>query len=60
MSDPLIVSCRFCIEPDELPSMVTIDRLLSNPPRTVTVTVCRPCAREIAETLKRIDSDGAQ
>src|SRR5579862_44154 len=59
MSDVLIVSCRFCLEPDELPSMVTIDRLLSNPPRTVTVTVCRPCARAIEAAIVNIDHDDA-
>jgi hypothetical protein len=55
MSDVLIVSCRLCLQPDELTSMVTIDRLLSNPPRTVTVSVCRPCAREIAGMMIVID-----
>lgn len=60
MSDVLIVSCRLCLEPDELPSMVTIDRLLSNPPRTVSATICRACAREIASKFASVDSDGTQ
>jgi hypothetical protein len=60
MSDVLIVSCRLCLEPDELPSMVTIDRLLSNPPRTVSATVCRTCARLISETLDAVYLLGVQ
>lgn len=60
MSDVLIVSCRLCLEPDELPSMVTIDRLLSNPPRTVSATVCRTCARMISETLDAVYLLGVQ
>jgi hypothetical protein len=60
MSDPLIVSCRLCLEPDELPSMVTVERLLANPPRTVSATICRPCARLISETLDAVYLLGAQ
>jgi hypothetical protein len=60
MSDVLIVSCRLCLEPDELPSMVTVDRLLKNPPRIVSATICLVCARLIVQRLELLDTGRIQ
>lgn len=57
MSDVLIVSCRLCLEPDELTSMVTTARQLGSPLRTVEFSICRPCSRAIAGELQALDSD---
>ena len=60
MSDVLIVSCRLCLQADEIISMVTIDRPLGAGPGTVQLSICRPCARAIAAELQQLDTDGAE
>lgn len=60
MSNVLIVSCRLCLEPDELTSMVTTGRELGSPIRVVGFSICRPCARAIAGELQALDSDYTQ
>ena len=60
MSDVLIVSCRLCLQADELTSMVTVDRLCGSPVQTVSFSICRLCARAIAAKLQELDTDGAE
>lgn len=60
MSDVLIVSCRLCLQADELTSMVTVDRLCGSPVHTVSFSICRPCARAIAAALEQLDTEGAK